>query len=355
MYRHGGIHFEKPNMIDYTANINPLGMPESVRIAAERGIKDAIYYPDISCRELREGISNKEGIPQDMIQVGNGAAELIFLICQALNPKKALLIAPSFQEYEQALESVDCVCVYHDLRETNDFRLDMEAFLNQIEKEKGLNILFICNPNNPTGALIKKEELFKILDVCKTSHIFCVIDECFLDFAQGESMVPYLEDYRNLMVIKAFTKLYAMPGLRLGYGMTGDRGLMQRIQEKKQPWNVSVPAQYAGIAALQEVEFAEKSILYLKKEREYLLRKMEEGHFYKKIYPSQANYIFFLAERTLGDELYEKGYAIRDCSNYRNLGAGYYRIAVRQHEDNVRLLSAWQEIRDKRFRIRDSG
>lgn len=346
LYKHGGIHFEKSNRIDYTANINPLGMPQAVREAAQRGIRDAIYYPDPACRELREAISKKETVPLERIFIGNGAAELLFLICQTIKPNRALLIAPSFHEYEQALKSVDCACVYHELLEENEFQIKKEGLLGQIEKEQNLELLFLCNPNNPVGDILEKELLLPILDVCKKKHIICVLDECFIEFCQGGSMVPYLDHYDNLMIIKAFTKLYAMPGLRLGYGMTSHVELLRQMQEKKQPWNVSVPAQYAGIAALKETDFVKKSIEYIQRERRYLLEEIKDRKLCKKIYGSKANYIFFQAEEALLEALDQKGFAIRDCSNYRNLGKGYYRIAIRRHEENQKLVDAWQKIRE---------
>lgn len=347
MYKHGGIYFEKPDMIDFTANINPLGMPSSVKEAALRGIQDAIYYPDPSCRELREAIGEKEGILPEQILIGNGAAELLFLVCQTVRPRKALLFAPTFQEYEQALKSVDCVCVYHDLMEEDGFRVRTEALLEQMEQESGVEMLFLCNPNNPVGDILEKEQLFTIVDACRKNQIFCVLDECFLEFCQGESLVSCLGDYENLLIIKAFTKLYAMPGLRLGYGMTSDTGRIRQMEEKKQPWNVSVPAQYAGIAALQEDAYVQESVEYLQRERAYLLRELKARHLCDKIYASRANYIFFRAEEALLERLEQRGFAIRDCSSYRNLGKGYYRIAVRLHEDNQKLLDAWQDMREE--------
>jgi len=349
LYRHGGRHFENPEVIDYTENINPMGMPLAVREAAERGVRDAIYYPETSYKTLREAIAKKEKISPDNVVVGNGAAELIFLVCQTIRPLKTLLPVPSFQEYEQGVKGVGGTCIYHELMEADDFQLQSDKLIKQIEKNQDIDLLFLCNPNNPVGDVLPTEHVIQILEVCRKQHIYCVLDECFLEFCQGESMVPFLKNYENLIIIKAFTKLYAMPGLRLGYAMMESRELIGKIQERRQPWNVSLPAQYAGIAALQEETFVKESIQYLQKERKCLIQEMRDRQLCKKIYPSKANYIFFQGEETLQDALYEKGFAIRDCSNYRNLSAGYYRIAVKSHEDNERLLAAWQEIHDQGY------
>ncbi|MDD2972170.1 MAG: histidinol-phosphate transaminase [Lachnospiraceae bacterium] len=342
MYIHGGIHFEQPNFIDFSANINPFGMPDAVREAAERGVQDAVYYPDTVCRELRDAIGIQEKRSSDEIIVGNGAAELLFRICQSVRPENALIIAPSFQEYEQALKSVSCICHYYDLPEAEDFHVEVEELVGRLP---GMELLFLCNPNNPTGELLSGEKICHILDACVEYGVRCVLDECFLEFCEGESMVPYLGKYENLFIIKAFTKLYAMPGLRLGYGLTADRKLLHKMNLAGQPWSVSVPAQYAGVAALQEREYVKRSIAYISNEREYLLSEMRQHMLCKRIFDSRANYIFFRAEETLGAYLYERGYAIRDCSNYRNLQKGYYRIAVRLHEENMALLQEWKEYK----------
>lgn len=342
MYKHGGMHFKHPDCIDYSANINPFGMPERVKKAAVRGIEDSVYYPDTECVSLRKQIGQKEKITEKNIVIGNGAAELIFALCQTLRPKKALLAAPTFQEYEQALHSVQCECIYYDLQEERDFQLENREYINKITQD--IDILFLCNPNNPTGELLNREQVTEIVETCNKYQVFCVIDECFLDFCKdGESMVSEWKVYDYLFILKAFTKLYAMPGLRLGYGLTGNERILSGMKENLQPWNISMPAQYAGIAALQETEYVKMSLQVIEMEKEYLLQEMKENKLCRKVYASKANYIFFQAEPELGQAMLERGFALRNCSNYRNLGEGFYRIAVRLHEDNEALIQCWKE------------
>lgn len=351
MYKHGGSHYTYPDCVDFSANLNPLGMPENVRIAAERGVYDAVYYPDTECALLRQAIVtelNKE-FGKEEIQIkdsiiGNGAADLLFQVCRALRPRKALLAVPTFQEYEQALQSVECFCVYWNLLPEEDFQLNVTDFLEQLTEE--YDILFLCNPNNPTGQLVTQSRMAEILKKCKEKNIFLVVDECFMDFCiagRDNSLLPYCTTYKNLLVVKAFTKLYAMPGLRLGYGISTNQDLMQAMKEAVQPWNISTPAQYAGIAALQEKEYVKDTIAYIAMERTYLINEIRQNQLAEKIFPTEANYLLIKADEELGNELLKRGFVIRDCSNYRNLTSGYYRLAVRTREENVKLIEAWKK------------
>jgi len=276
---------------------------------------------------------------------GNGAAELIFSLCRALKPKRALLPAPTFAEYEQALTSVDCVCSHFFLKEERDFSMD-DSFLEEISK--GFDIIFLCNPNNPTGILTDRDFLMKVLKKCREHSVFLVVDECFLDFVkepESYTLKDVLKEYQNLFLLKAFTKRYAMAGVRLGYGLTANQDLLQKMESVTQPWNVSSLAQAAGLAALKETEYVKEGRETVFKEQEFLKKEMRELGF--TVFPSEANYIFFKGERNLFEKCVEKSVLIRDCSNYPGLEAGYFRIAVKNHEDNKTLIRALKEIAER--------
>lgn len=333
---HGGDIYSREYRIDFSANINPLGMPEKVKKAAIEGIERSIHYPDVKCRKLREKISKKEQVPEDWILCTNGAAELLFALCQSLKPQRALLTAPGFAEYEQALKASGCLCDFYELKKSHGFLLQ-DDFLEYLTDE--VNIIFLCNPNNPTGLLIDETLLNKILKSCREKQIFVVLDECFLEFTEGafdRSGKRELWEMKNLLILKAFTKMYGMPGLRLGYGMCSDIGLLSRLREGLQPWNVSLPAQLAGTAAMEETGFAERTRTYVTEERRFLKEQLTALGFF--VYDSEANYLFFEGPEDLYDFCASVGILIRDCSNYRGLHEGYYRIAVKTREENRELL-----------------
>lgn len=348
-HKHGGDIYSMPDILDFSANINPLGMPKNVQEAAKLGIEKAIYYPEVGSKQLRDEISKYYNLDSEHVICGNGAAEIIFYICLAEQPKKALLLAPSFAEYEIALKNVGCEVNYCYLKEADNFMLTQE-YMSYITDD--LDIIFLCNPNNPTGQMITKEFLIQIVQRCREKQIKVVLDECFIDFSDKllkQSMRDELKNYENLVIINAFTKLYAMPGLRLGYALSTNKVLLNKMHQLLQPWNVSVPAQFAGIAALKEKEYVIQSREVLKNEKEflvselsYLQKQYEQGKsdIIKKVFGYEANYIFFRGSNELAQILQSKGIQIRDCSNYRGLEKGYYRIAIRSHEENQRLISA---------------
>lgn len=345
---HGGdIYSAKERMegeiIDFSANINPLGLPDSVKKALMESMDCFSCYPDPICRELVKKIAKSEGTETENILCANGAADLIFRISQAIRPRNALLAVPTFSEYEQALLSIGCHIRYFNLSKENDFCLT-EDFLEEIRPDTDL--IFLCNPNNPTGQLIAPRLLEKILARCSSCGTMLVVDECFRDFLdnpQENSMVSWVSSFPNLMILRAFTKHYAMAGLRLGYCLCSNTPLLERMAQCGQPWSVSVPAQIAGAAALEDTDYLARTREWIQTEREYL--KSELNRLGIKVIGSQANYLFFRLEdsETLPSFLEKKGILIRSCANYRGLDSAYYRIAVKSHKDNQTLVNAFTE------------
>lgn len=341
MYQHGGDIYTYQNCLDFSANMNLLGTPDRVIQAACEGAFLSHCYPDIHCRELREELSKTEKVSIEQIICGNGAADLIFSLVLAKKPKKALLLTPTFYEYEQALKIVDCEIIYYPLQEKFDFLLQKD-YLEWLTKD--VDMVFLCNPNNPTGTLTEMELMESIIYQCERNQSLLIVDECFIDFIENKerySVKEHLKQSKYLFVLKAFTKLYAMAGLRLGYGLGSNLELQEQMKQVSQPWSVSIPAQMAGIAALKEENYIKQSMEILKQERQYVKQELEELNM--KTYDSRANYIFFKGEKGLYERCLEKGVLIRDCSNYRGLEEGYYRIAVKKHEENRRLMKALKE------------
>lgn len=340
---HGGDSYRNQVAYDFSINVNPLGMPKGSISAAWEGVMAAHKYPDFRGEALKKAISAAEGVKEEEMILGNGAAELIYGLCSALRPKKALTAAPTFQEYEAAVAAMGGSMSFLPLKEEKDFVWE-EAFLTAITKETEL--LFLCNPNNPTGTLTEKPLLQKIAEKCEETDTWLCVDECFLPFAQEEeslTMKHCLARYPHLIVLRAFTKVYGMPGLRLGYGLTANEGLRNRMKEVLPPWNTSLPAQLAGAAAIQDKEYLSLSRRLIKEEKEFLRQELLKGPAYK-IYGSGANFLFFKSRRDLKERLLEKHILIRDCSNYTNLTEGFFRIGVRTHEENLELLSRMKEL-----------
>ena len=350
-YEHGGdIYTESvtkdgKSFVDFSANINPLGLPNGIKEAVKHELNACVNYPDPFCRELAQATSEFLQVPQDYIFFGNGAADVLFRLALALKPKRAMLFAPTFADYEKALRSVDCKIFYYPLAEENDF-IPQKDIVSSITAR--IKLVVICNPNNPTGQLISREQLERVLFKCHQIGAHLLVDECFMDFVSEDkaySMRDLLARYPELIILKAFTKTFAMPGIRLGYCMTSDEALHTRLHECGQDWSVSVLAQAAGIAALQEKQYLADSFALIKEERAYLRKQLTALGV--KVYGSEANYMFFYIKEpeNLVELLHEQGFLIRSCENYHNLGTGYYRIAVKTRVQNRAFIKAFKEAR----------
>ena len=342
-----------PELIDFSANINPLGLPEGVKKALTKAAGSFDVYPDPLCRDLVRQLAEQESVPAEWILCGNGAADLIFRMVFAVKPKKAMVLAPTFAEYEEALKAISCRVIHHRLDSEGGFRAG-EELLDELDGD--LDMLFLCNPNNPTGQLMKKEFLHKVALRCRELGILLMIDECFNDFLDEQeeySVKEYLKDYNNLVVLKAFTKIFAMAGIRLGHCITSNKALITKLRAAGQPWSVSSPAQTAGLQAIKEKEYLLETKKLIRTEREYLIPELQRNGI--EVIASGANYIFIRYQQNQGfslhEQLFNKGILIRNCDNYHGLEPGYYRICIRKHEDNVKLIEALQDITGRNQRI----
>lgn len=333
------------SLLDLSANINPLGMPPRAKEAIAAHIGDYEAYPDTEQRSLRAAIGRWEGVAPEHVCCGSGAADLIFRLAWALRPKRALVAAPTFSEYAAAMKTVGCAVAEHPLRRDRDFDLGPD-FVEAVTP--GTEMVFVCNPNNPTGRLVERETLLALARRCRELGALLVVDECFLDFvpaAADYTMKPYLKEYDNLLILRAFTKLFAMAGLRLGYLLSAGPAL-KAVRACGQPWCVSTVAAVCGEAALAEPGWREKSAAFVAAERERLLRGLRELGL--EVVEGAVNYLLF---RSADTELYERllpyGILLRRCSNFTGLDEHWYRTAVRTREENERLLSALGEIKER--------
>ena len=328
--------------LDFSANVNPLGVPGGVKRAIAAAAETADRYPDPLCRALSRKLAAHEQVPEPYVLCGNGAADLIFRAVLAKKPKKALLPAPAFAEYEAALTACGCQVQLYFLREENDFRLD-EGFLEAIVP--GIDMVFLCEPNNPTGVSSPREFLLRAAERCKRCGALFMLDECFGDFLEEpdkHTLKGALSEYPNLVILKAFTKLYAMAGVRLGYALCADGELMEKMREAGQPWAVSSLAQAAGEAALDETAYVESVRQMVLRERPWMMEQLTRLGL--RVVPGEANYLLFRCPVPLIKPLRQRGILLRSCANYHGLDENWYRTAVRTHEENARLIETLADI-----------
>ena len=328
--------------LDFSANVSPLGLPAGVAAAITNALPTADRYPDPLCRELRAALAGAEGVPADWILCGNGAADVIFRLALAVRPRRALLPAPTFAEYEAALQTVGCAVQRVFLREENEFAVT-EEFIDAVTPET--DIVFLCQPNNPTGQVMPPALVERLVRRCAECGAVLVVDECFLDFLPDRdawTAKQLLRDAPQLIILKAFTKLYAMAGVRLGYALCGDAALLEKMRGAGQPWAVSSLAQAAGLAALQETAYAGAVRALIAEQRPRMAAGLRALGL--RVMDGQANYLLFRATPDFGEKLRRRGAVVRSCANYPGLDAAWYRTAVRTAEENTRLLQIMGEI-----------
>lgn len=362
-------------ILDYSSNINPYGIPESLKKRITENLEILERYPDPDYVELREKLAYLNKVDMSDIVLGNGATEIIFLFMKVINPKKILIVSPTFGEYERAVKavgtsrnSIDLSCSddnknienkeieieYFELKESDDFNLNIGNLKNELEKK--YDLLIICNPNNPTGKFLKLAQTEEILKECNKYDTKLFIDEAFIEFlADGmkESIINTEENKKNLFVTRAFTKFFAIPGLRLGYGMYFDKELEKKISEKKEPWSVNNIAEMAGLTVLDDTEYIEKTLKWIVEEKIYMYEKLNEISGIK-VYETEVNFItgkidekLFsegLNVKVLREKMLEQGILIRDASNFKFLDERFFRLAIKDRESNKRVIEVLKEI-----------
>ncbi len=346
--RHGGCREEYRERfggepLDFSANVNPYGMSPAAREAAIAAVDQAIYYPDPKSRQLVSAIAAHDGVNESCVCVGNGAADLIIRLAAALAPRRALVLAPTFSEYEDALVQAGCQVQRYTLAERCGF-VPTASLIDDVVD--GIDAVFVCEPNNPTGLCMGRGLLLALLAKCREVGAVLVVDECFNGFLPNpasSSIKDQVENEKGLVVLRAFTKLYGMAGLRLGYLLCSDAGILARIEAHGQSWPVSCVAQAAGVAALTDGEWVDTCLQKIADSRAKLACDLTALGL--EVWPGQANYLMFRSPMTgLYQQLAQHGVLVRDCSNYHGLGPGFYRVAVKDPESNDRLVKAIGDV-----------
>ena len=368
-------------ILDYSSNINPYGIPESLKKRITENLEILERYPDPDYIELRQKLAHLNKVDVSNIILGNGATEIIFLFMKVINPKKILIAAPTFGEYERAVKATERVenssilgdsnkkkddeksfgkqkikIEYFELKESDDFKLNIHNLKNELEKK--YDLLIICNPNNPIGKFLKLDETEEILRECNKHNTKLFIDEAFIDFLKDgmkESIINTKEDKQNLFVTRAFTKFFAMPGLRLGYGIYFDKKLEKGISEKKEPWSVNNIAEMAGLTVLDDTKYIEETLKWIEEEKIYMYEKLNEINGIKP-YKTEVNFITVKIEdnfilkglnvKILKGKMIEKGILIRDASNFNFLDERFFRLAIKDRKNNNRVIKTLKKIFD---------
>ncbi len=338
--------YGRRDYLDFSANINPLGLAPAVEQALHESIKEVIHYPEPDAATFNQAVAGYLGMDPQYFISGNGAAELIYLLVRTINPQKVIIPVPTFSEYELAAASVGAQVIPVFLRAEDRFAWNVDAI---IETMAGGDLLFLCNPNNPVGNLIGQEAMLSILKAAEEQGTLVVVDESFRDFVDDmPTALPFLQDFQNLVILYSLTKFFALPGLRLGCAIS-QPPLIGNLKAMKDCWSVNTLAQIAGCTAIKETEYISNTKEIIAIEREYLYGQLQ-GIAGLDPYIPGANYIFLDISRTgfssglLRERLIAKGIIVRDCATYPTLEDKYIRVAVKQRPENIKLIDALQEV-----------
>lgn len=340
----------KEEIVNFSGNVNPLGISPDLRHKLRDNIDLIASYPDRQYTSLRNTISDYVDSAFENILVGNGTTELISLSIQAINPKRALIVGPTYSEYEKEVDLNGGTSFYYPLKEANDFEIDIDQLKKELTAD--MDMLILCNPNNPTSSVIQRGQLRQILDYCKKQGIYVLIDETYVEFVphlEHVTAVPFAEYYSNLIILRGVSKFYSAPGLRLGYCICGNENIKRRINAKKNPWTINALAALAGEVMLQDEKYIKKTRQLIEEEREYVYNTCKAWPDVK-VYTPYANFILLRLDenspssKDIFESLIQKRLLIRDASSFPFLNQRYIRFCFLQREDNSTLLAALDQL-----------
>jgi len=341
---HGGKNpLIKSDVIDFSSNITPIGVPKSVKTILKKNLDNIQRYPDFNSSEVISSLTKYTKLDKAYLLVGNGAIEIIYNFCFAFLSKntKVLIPIPTFQEYETAAKLNDCKVSYF---KTINLSENLDLFLLKIPKQ---GCVFLCNPNNPTGKLLSKNQLLLIIKTAKKLSSIVFVDECFIEIVpdSDQSVISYVKKYNNLFVLRSLTKSFGLPGIRIGYA-AASKQIIEILQKIKIPWSVNSLAQDAANTVLKNKLHLKKSNLVIKKELNYLINSISKLDGFD-CYDSSTNFILIKTKHNstkLQQKLLKHKILIRDCKNFRGLDDHHIRIAVKSHKDNLKLIRTLERI-----------
>lgn len=342
---HGGRYSggnQQIDVLDFSSNTSPAGMPQSVKSVMRKRLSEMEHYPDTDSTNLISSLKKYTGLSDSNIVVGNGAIEILYNFCNSFLSKKRVLIPiPTFSEYESASKLADCKFTFF---KTMNLSENIKSFVSKIPTN---GCVFVCNPNNPTGSLLSKKQLTKIISTAKNKSSFVFVDECFIELVpeSSQSIINLVKKYDNLFVLRSLTKSFGLAGIRIGYG-AGSKKIIEILKKIKIPWSVNALAQEAGIIAIKNKSHITKSKLLIQKESNFLKKKIAEIPGFE-CHDSSTNFILIKTKQDstkIQKKLLKHKILIRDCKNFRGLNNHYIRIAVKSHRDNLKLVDAMGTI-----------
>ena len=334
----------KEEIISFGANVNPLGLSEAVKKELAANLDIISSYPDRNYTSLKRAIGNYAGINPEHIVVGNGSTELISLLISQRRPKEALLLGPTYSEYARELSLCGGAMTYYNLREEQNFRLDISDFLSSLTD--ATELVIICNPNNPTSSALTCHELEEIIFECEKRNIFVMIDETYVEFSPciaDITAVPLVSEYDNFMVIRGVSKFYAAPGLRFGYGITSNKAFLTSLLAHQNPWSLNSVGAYAGELMLNDQEYFHRTRTLICSERDRMMYELSKLSGLKA-YEAYGNFILvkILKDGLTSFDVFEAAIRekmmIRDCASFESLEGEFIRFCIMSPEDNSRLL-----------------
>ncbi|MEK6527864.1 MAG: threonine-phosphate decarboxylase CobD [Nitrospirota bacterium] len=351
---HGGNIWQYPKslrraVIDFSVNTNPLGMAKKIKNSIVQNVDKINYYPDPESKYLKNSLAKFHRLSSHNFLIGNGSIELIHLIPRALEAKVVLIPIPTFSEYEFAVKSNNAKCLFVKSTEKNNFKIDISRLMQHIPKA---DLVFLCNPNNPTGFALERQEILLLLKACKKYNVTLVIDEAFMDFVAPENRITMVVESaksKHLLVLRSLTKFFVVPGIRIGY-VIGHKDTINKLSQHTYPWNVNAMAQAIAEEAIDDKQYIARTQNIIPKERAYLYENLNKIRGVR-VYPSDANFLFCKLKGAeiknaaeLSRKLIRQGILIRRCHNFRGLNDRFFRIAVKNREANIKLISALRTV-----------
>ena len=343
----------KDDIVSFSANVNPLGLSTLMKNELAKHLDVLTSYPDREYTKLRESIADYVNTAAGNVVVGNGSTELISLFIKFSMPKHALILGPTYSEYQHEVELCGGKSEYFRLREEADFEPDTDELISSLDA--GYDLLVLCNPNNPTSSAFTALQLGRILDKCRQLGIFVIIDETYVEFSERYdeiNAIPLTHNYDNLVVLRGISKFFAAPGLRLGYAVTSSTKIRQQVIDIQNAWSINSLAEAAGKLMFSDAAYiaATKELIFT--EREHMTRELSaiDG---LKVYPADANFILIrilkdgIDADLMFDEAIKEGMMIRNCASFEYLDNSYFRVCVMSPEDNERLLKCIKRVMGK--------
>ena len=340
-------HIPKEDIICFSSNVNPLGISKALKQTLADHLDVLCAYPDRDYRKLKSALSKYCNVPAEFFLVGNGSTEMISVLIQTRRPKNALIISPTYSEYERELSLVGCTLDEYVLKESDDFRLDFDDFSKYMQNGT-YELVILCNPNNPTSSALTATELHTLLEICRKNNSFLMIDETYVEFTDNVhafSAMSLLTEYDNFIVLRGVSKFFAAPGMRFGYAATNNKELHQAFLELQNPWSLNSLAAFAGEIMFFDEEYIKKTQAHILYEKRRIIEDLSTISGLK-VYPAHANFVLAkillpnVTSSDLFDTFMKKGLMIRDCSSFESLNGEFFRFCIMHTEENTKLLEA---------------